>query len=478
MSRMMSCLAPFRIARGVLAAGALVLAASCASPKPLPPDALPQATPVDKATGVVLNEAEVARRVARMTAQLEEEGRRKPSKRIWNSLDEMPLVDTVEVAQDETVEAWIRDLGSNRGDASRKARTKLLSQGLRVCRRLRDAAEAKTLQGLAAAEILQVLQPHFDPAWSLETSGAFMMTPDASQVLAWRGELGFDLELVDPRTGIAAWILTEQAFEKAMAEKDIRYGYERPTPQAPMEDGQCVIFRDDTHVVQVNLADGTLSFADDDVDMTDYEGRRLRPDKFNVLSLADGTQIRWSRGGRVHVSPSGSGKWLQLTMGTLKAHVQDVRFSRYHFLVLLDSRLNTYERGSLKMESDPRLPARARWFHVSDSSGEVVIGGPGWKTFLVAGGSPLELRGRAPGEQGEMCAMASDPEGKWIATADSENFIRIFLAETLERVQTIAAGIQVERLEFSADGNTLLAVSPAAQVTTGKRNLRAFGLRK
>ena len=475
---MTHCLVPLRLARGVLAAGALVLASSCSSPNAPPPGERPQAPPVDNSTGVVLDEAEVAQRVALMKAQLEEEARKHPPLRIWNSLDEMPLVDTVEAAENETIDSWIRDLGKIRGDASRKARNHLIAQGTLVADRLRQVAGEPTLRGLLAAEILQILEPRFELDWTLDRTTPFLLTADGSYVLSWQGEDGPSLTMIDPKTGTTRWVRTQDEIEKAAPTKPRRFRLEwpeRPQPEAFSDPALCVIRRVDDQVVLAAFSDGALSVVTDSLPPGRRLGRRSDWVEFHHEYPPDAARISWSKN-QVGVLLQGGQTWIPLTMGTLNPRVKGIGFSRFHLHVLLEDRVNTYGRGSLKMESDTRVPGCPQWMHVSAASGEIVVGGPGWRTFAVLRGFPPVVEGRAPGEQGEMTAMASDAEGRWIATADRENFIRIFLAETLERVQTIAAGVAVDQLVFSGDGSTLVAVSTSDAGWRTVRTLHAYRL--
>ena len=394
----------------------------------------------------------------------------------WNTVDDMPVVDLVEPADDATVARWISDLGEMRGDASRRARKKLLEQGLRVADPLRDVAGEDSLRGLNARSVLEILAPSIRTAWTLQDLADFTIIDDGRGILAWTGDPPRNLIQFDTGTGKPARTVTEKDLQGLFDEKDDIFWNPRLRPRLDPKSGHYVVMTWSKTQVTLNPGDGKLSKSEFLPEPT--LRRRWASERKTVprsLTLPDQSVIQWSNDG-VQARRAKSDAWTYLTLGRIRARVHDVGATPFHFYTLLDFGLCAHNRMSLKLELEAWAPPGAEWMHVSAQTGLVILGGEDWTSLAVLGGLPPKPLGRCPAQFGAMRAMASDRDGRWIATADEAGFIRIFLAETLERITTVAGTAPVDRLEFSSDPPLLMAITGKEDGWNRRHSIQAWTL--
>lgn len=461
------------IPRIVFATVLMLLAAGCAPKDSQDAGPAPGPAPTEPAMDPEVDEPEVARRQTPSETENDTPPAGRPDD--WAALEDKPVLDLVEPASVEDVKRWLADLGEVKGERARKASTNLILQGLRVAGRLEAAVSRETLAGVQAAEILAVLRPEIRLAWTTSPTTEGVFVDSGTGYLVWGGESGFDLKLLDTEDGKPKWQNTRKEVAEFLGDERLE-GWVHPRLQEVESDTaiwQVMNYRKADYVV--TLKDGALAKA---VGQPATVRKGLFPPPWQagvetVVRVEGRGTVRWYPG-RVAVKRATEEDWLPLTAGQLSPDFRGVEFTGHRIYALARETLYTYHWVTLRLESNLQIPGKPDWIHVSNRSGLVVLAGRGWNQFAVLGGTPPHPMGRVPGNIGAMTAMAADPEDRWIAIADSEKLIHIFLAETLERIATIAPGESVDKLEFSPDGATLLAMSPGYDRGREFRTVRAY----
>lgn len=466
-----SCVGQFLLK--VFAAVLMLLAASCASKHSQDAGPAPAPAPTEVATDPAVGKAGVARGQA--PSETENDPRAACPTGDWLALEDRPALVLVEPASEEAVDSWLADLGEVKGDRARKATTNLILQGLRVEDRVKDAVSRETLAGVQAAEILAVLRPEIRLAWTISPMKEGAFVDSGTGYLLWGGDSGFDLTLLNSEDGKPKWQNSRKQVAEFLGDERLEGWVHRRLQEVEADTAvwQVMNYRNADYVV--TLKDGTLAQAADQV--APARGGLFPPPWKagieTVVRVEGRGTIRWYPG-RVAVKRATEDVWLPLTAGQLSPDFRGVEFTGHRIYALARETLYTYHWVTLRLESSLQIPGKPDWIHVSKRTGLVVLAGRGWNQFAVLGGTPPHPMGRVPGRIGAMTAMAADPEDRWIAIADSENLIHIFLAETLERIATIAPGESVDRLEFAPDGATLLAMSPGFDRGREFRTVRAY----
>jgi hypothetical protein len=449
-------LARTRTGTGRLLTLALLLTASCTSPEPVAAKH-PATVPFDCLhTGPAPDEQEIWERVAGSLRALRRPRAGRPEP--WVRLHDRPAVDLVTPASDEDMARWIGALGQDGGEA----RTALLRQGIRVAGRLREAVKSPAPTGPAAAAVLSVLEPRFDPAWTAENLRSFVVTGDGTRCLAWTLAGAWNLWLFDAVSGNVVWARFGSS-DPEHPWNDPCWHFRANNPHPAGNGEGWIVARQGLDDVEVTLATGDMALvASPNPPRRSYTEEPTSPtDESTITTLADGTRVAWDAEGVLVSRPHYKGKeWSHLTRGTWSLRPLGVSWTASTILTLYSGVLAVYDRETLKMIHDPVVPEGASWMSGPSADATIVLGGRHWTSFAVLRGMPPVPVGRVETQVEGMTAMAADPGGRWIATADENNVVRLFLATTLERLAQFDGGMKIAELRFVGDGSVLLASSP------------------
>ncbi|KAF0246605.1 MAG: hypothetical protein FD180_603 [Planctomycetota bacterium] len=374
--------------------------------------------------------------------------------------DALSEVDLVEPAEDATVSGWIIRLGDATGSGSRKAWQKLLEQGLRVAGRLQEASREDSLSGIQASSLLDVMDPEITEGWCRDGLAGWGLIENGSGFLAWTGDPPRTLVRIATSSGETVWSVTEQALTDIVGGNGEIWWNPRQCPELDSLTHRYILVDRGALRIEVDGITGKLEatrgFRRDfevplppEVSSDRASLTRRFSDGVVVMCRKDGAWIR----------SAGRSSWNDLTVGSYRKHALDVGVTPFRILVLYQDRLLLYDRANFKLLEET-IPIRdARWMSVQVQEGLVFLGAPGWTSFGVLGGSLPRPLGRSRAYTGRMVAMTGDPDGRWVAAADREGLIRVFLGATLERIATLESGMRIQRLEFVADPPTLVAIS-------------------
>lgn len=392
----------------------------------------------------------------------------------WRTFDDAPSGPAVIPAAAETVERWIRDLGDEDDAVALHARHALLHQGFGVSAQLRVRAAGTDRGAVRAREMAEIFGVRLRWMWGGRGATGWAFTTDGSAVLSWTSDRTPGLTCRSLLDGRLSWSVTSEDIRTAFGIPYRSTQVDRIPQIAPVEPGKWRVMSRDLTVLDLAESTGEIS-----VFKATRRGQIPDP-RVNPPSLVTVDPIEIPGRGRARVSegqleicPEGEDDWYPVTRGreflTTLAGSPDV------LLAMTRDTLRTYSWSSLKLLFKTTIPLRTWWTDVCPTCGRIVLSGTEATGFAVISGARVPVF-RVSGPAFSMTAMAVDGRRRWIATADSEGYVRVFLLGSLERLATARADGAVDSLRFSPDGQFLVATAITDAGDEFARKLNVFRL--
>lgn len=391
----------------------------------------------------------------------------------WQSFEDAPSGRAVTPAAAEAVEQWISDLGDEDDAVAESARHALLHQGFRVSAQLRVRAAGTDRGAVRARQMTDILGARLRWMWAGRGAKGWTFTTDGLAVLSWTADSTPGLECRSVENGRPGWKVSPEDIRTAFGIPYWSSQRDRFPEISAGDPGKWRVMGRDNLLLDVSESTGQLSLFRA-TRRSQIPDARINPEFWRQpepIEVPGSGRARVS-GWRLEISRAGSDVWYPDVLNPPGGPTA-LAGSPDGLIAMTRSSLRTYSWKSLKLLFETNVPLRTWWIDVCPACGRIVIGGTEATAFAVIPGARGPVF-RADGPPFSMTAMALDARRRWIATADSEGFVRLFLAGSLERIATARADGAVESLRFSPDGRFLVATATTDATDSFARRLQVF----